>query len=79
MPAYKDHCLREDNPIEASSPLVGDPRRYIDDEAGLPPILLPRCGALIENEIAVKTDPVLRDIEVLVDERLFEQRPEAAD
>jgi N-methylhydantoinase B len=76
---YKDHCVRQDNPIEASSPLVGDPRRYIDDEPQFRQFFCPGCGTLIENEIAVKTDPVLRDIEVLADARLFEARPEAAD
>jgi N-methylhydantoinase B len=76
---YKDHCLRQDNPIEASSPLVGDPRRYIDDEPVFRQFFCPGCGSLIENEIAVRTDPVLRDIEVLVDERLLQRRPEAAE
>ena len=45
----------------------------------LPLFFCPGCGTLIENEIAVKSDPVLRDIEVLADERLFAARPEAAD
>ncbi len=76
---YKDHCLRQDNPIQASSPLVGDPRRYIDAEPVFRQFFCPGCGTLIENEIAVTTDPVLRDIEVLADDRLFESRPEAAD
>ncbi len=35
--------------------------------------------ALIENEIAVAKDPVLRDIEVVADERLLQRQPEAAD
>ena len=39
----------------------------------------PGCGTLIENEIAVAKDPVLRDIEVIVDDRLLERQPEAAD
>jgi hypothetical protein len=76
---YKDHCLREDNPIQAASPLVGDPHRFIDDEPVFRQFFCPGCGSLIENEIAVKTDPVLRDIEVVSDARLFEARPEAAD
>jgi N-methylhydantoinase B len=76
---YKDHCLREDNPIERSSPLAGDPRRFLDDEPVFRQFFCPGCGCLIENEIAVKQDPVLRDIEVVVDERLFQKRPEAAD
>jgi N-methylhydantoinase B len=76
---YKDHCLREDNPIERSSPLVGDPRRFIDDEPVFRQFFCPGCGTLIENEIAVKQDPVLRDIEIEVDESLFQRQPEAAD
>ena len=72
---YKDHCLRQDNPIEASSPLVGDPRRYIDAEPVFRQFFCPGCGTLIENEIAVKTDPVLRDIEVAADARLFAAPP----
>jgi len=32
--------------------------------AGVPPVLCPGCGALIENEIARADDPVLRDIEL---------------
>jgi N-methylhydantoinase B len=76
---YKDHCLREDNPIQASSPLVGDPHRFIDDEPVFRQFFCPGCGTLIENEIAVAQDPVLHDIEVVIDERLFEHRPEAAD
>jgi N-methylhydantoinase B len=76
---YKDHCLREDNPIEASSPLAGDPHRYIDDEPVFRQFFCPGCGTLIENEIALAQDPVLRDIEVVDDARLFQRRPEAAD
>jgi len=76
---YKDHCLRQDNPIAASSPLVGDPRRYIDEEPVFRQFFCPGCGSLIENEIAVKSDPVLRDIEVPTDPRLSEARPEAAE
>jgi N-methylhydantoinase B len=76
---YKDHCLREDNPIQASSPLVGDPHRFIDDEPVFRQFFCPGCGTLIENEIAVTQDPVLRDIEVTVDERLLQRRPEAAE
>ncbi|HEX7969970.1 MAG TPA: acetone carboxylase subunit gamma [Stellaceae bacterium] len=76
---YKDHCLREDNPIQASSPLVGDPKRFIDDEPVFRQFFCPGCGTLIENEIAVAQDPVLRDIEVVADERLLQRQPEAAD
>ncbi len=76
---YKDHCLREDSPIEASSPLVGDPSRFIDDQPAFRQFYCPGCGALIENEVAVATDPVLHDIEVSLDERLFALQAEAAE
>jgi acetone carboxylase gamma subunit len=37
------------------------------------------CGALIENEVALDTDPVLRDIEVLICKRMIMSRAEAAE
>lgn len=47
------------------NPNVGDYRRYIDDRPVFRQFFCPGCGALIENEIALASDPVLRDIEVL--------------
>ena len=76
---YKDHCVREDNPIAAANPLVGDPRRYIDDEPVFRQFFCPGCGALVENEIAVAADPVLHDIDVIADERRFDAPREAAE
>jgi N-methylhydantoinase B len=76
---YKDHCVRDDNPITASSPLVGDPKRYIDAAPVFRQFFCPSCGTLIENEITLASDPVLRDIDVVAGDDLFERQPEAAD
>jgi len=48
--------------VGESNPLVGEPSRFIDDEVAFRQFHCPGCGALIENEIAVATDPVLADI-----------------
>jgi N-methylhydantoinase B len=74
---YKDHCLREDRPVSHATPLVGNPHRYIDAIPEFRQFCCPGCGTLIENEIAISTDPVLHDIEVDVDERAI-RRPSAA-
>ena len=74
---YKDHCLREDKPVRHATPLAGDPHRYIDAEPVFRQFFCPGCGGLIENEIAIATDPVLRDIEVIVDESIAERREAA--
>jgi N-methylhydantoinase B len=62
---YKERCARSDLPIQASNPLVGDPRRFIDPLPQFRQFACPSCGTLIENEIAVAEDPVLRDVEIL--------------
>jgi N-methylhydantoinase B len=62
---YKDGCLREDSPVSASNPLVGDPRLFVDDDVAFRRFYCPGCGAEIENEIAVERDPPLRDIEIM--------------
>ena len=61
---YKERCARSDLPIQASNPLVGDPRRFIDPLPQFRQFSCPSCGALIENEIAVAEDPLLRDVEL---------------
>ena len=61
---YKAHCARHDAPIEASNPIVGDPRRFIDPLPQFRQFFCPGCGALIENEIAVSDEPLLRDVEL---------------
>jgi len=62
---YKDYCVRNDLPIEASNPIVGDPHRFIDPTPHFRQFCCPGCGLLIENEIAVADDPLLKDVEIL--------------
>ncbi|HEX8010029.1 MAG TPA: hydantoinase B/oxoprolinase family protein [Casimicrobiaceae bacterium] len=61
---YKEHCVRSDSDIRAANPNIGDYRRYIDDRPVFRQFFCPGCGALIENEVARESDPVLRDIEL---------------
>ena len=53
-----------DRPIEASNPIVGDPARFIDPRPQFRQFCCPGCGRLIENEIAVESEPVLQDVEI---------------
>jgi len=62
---YKAYCVRNDLPIQAANPIVGDPARFIDPLPQLRQFCCPGCGLLIENEIAIAEDPVLRDVEIL--------------
>src|SRR5438094_3771776 len=62
---YKDHCVRNDLPIQASNPIVGDPKRFIDPTPQFRQFCCPGCGLLIENEIAVADEPLLKDVEIL--------------
>ena len=50
--------------IQASNPIVGDPRRFIDPLPQFRVFCCPGCGLAIENEIAIAEDPPLRDVEV---------------
>ena len=59
---YKHHCIREDNPVSSSNPLIGDPARYIDDAVSFRQFFCTGCGALIDNEIAVSSDGLLHDV-----------------
>ena len=61
---YKDGCVRNDRAIETSNPIVGDPQRFIDPTPQFRQFCCPGCGLLIENEIAIAEDPVLRDVEL---------------
>ena len=61
---YKLGCNREDRHISASNPLIGEPRDFINDDIEFRQFSCPGCGTLIENEVAVASDPVLRDIEL---------------
>ncbi|PPR20016.1 MAG: hypothetical protein CFH38_01615, partial [Alphaproteobacteria bacterium MarineAlpha10_Bin1] len=63
---YKDVCLREDLPVSDSNPLVGDPADFVDDAVAFRLFHCPSCGTHIDNEIAVESDPVMRDIELLL-------------
>ena len=63
---YKDGCLREDHPVTDSNPLIGDPKRFIDDDVTFRQFFCPGCGAEIDNEIAVTQDAVLADIQLAV-------------
>jgi acetone carboxylase gamma subunit len=56
--------------IAHAVPLSGDPHRYIDADPEFRQFFCPGCGALIENEIAVSTDPVLHDIAIDINTRL---------
>jgi N-methylhydantoinase B len=61
---FKHGCVRNDLPITASNPIVGDPRRFIDPLPQFRVFCCPGCGLAIENEIAIAEDPPLRDVEV---------------
>ena len=52
-------------PIQASNPIFGDPARFIDARPQFRQFCCPQCGLLIENEIAVESDPLLKDVEIL--------------
>jgi N-methylhydantoinase B len=61
---YKAGCVRNDLPIKASNPIVGDPHRFIDPTPQFRQFCCPGCGLLIENEIAIADDPILMDIQL---------------
>ena len=61
---YKLGCNREDRHISTSNPLIGEPRDFINDDIEFRQFSCPGCGTLIENEVAVASDPVLRDIDL---------------
>jgi len=62
---YKLGCVRKDLPIEASNPIVGDPKRFIDPQPQFRQFCCPGCGLAIENEIATADEPLLKDVEIL--------------
>ena len=61
---YKMRCVRLDRPIQASNPIVGDPARFIDPTPQFRQFCCPGCGLLIENEVAVQSEPLLQDVEL---------------
>ena len=63
---YKARCARSDLPIQASNPIVGDPRRFIEPTPQFRQYCCPGCGTLIENEIAIAEDAPLADVELLL-------------
>ena len=62
---YKMRCVRLDRPIQACNPIVGDPARFIDPTPQFRQFCCPGCGLLIENEIAVESEPLLQDVVLL--------------
>ncbi len=62
---YKLACARYDAAIETANPIIGDPARFIDARPVFRQFFCPGCGRLIENEVALEGEPVLRDIELL--------------
>jgi N-methylhydantoinase B len=63
---YKLYCARIDAPIESANALIGDPSRFIDARPLFRQFVCPGCGRLIENEIALEGEALLRDIELKV-------------
>jgi N-methylhydantoinase B len=61
---YKEAAIREDNGIVRASRFLGEARRFIDAEPQFRQFFCPGCGGLIENEIALVEEPLLRDIEL---------------
>ena len=61
---YKHYCARHDAPIESANAIIGDPSRFIDARPVFRQFFCPGCGRLIENEVALEGDPLLRDIEL---------------
>jgi N-methylhydantoinase B len=61
---YKEHCVRDDREIQAANPIVGDPTRFLDETPVFRQFYCPGCGVLIENEVALADEPLLRDVEL---------------
>ncbi len=65
---YKAHALRIDRPIQVANPLIGDPRRFIDVDVEFRQFYCPECGGLLENEVCRAHDPLLWDIQLIVED-----------
>ena len=63
---YKAGCVRNDLPIKAANPIVGDPHRFIDPTPQFRQFCCPGCGVIIENEVAISEDAPLQDVELLL-------------
>jgi acetone carboxylase gamma subunit len=59
---YKLHCVRRDATAHEATPSAFEPGRFVDSTPVFRQFFCPGCGALVENELAVEGDPVLRDI-----------------
>jgi acetone carboxylase gamma subunit len=59
---YKLHCVRRDTAVHDATPTAFKPERFVDSTPVFRQFFCPGCGALVENELAVEGDPVLRDI-----------------
>jgi hypothetical protein len=57
--------VRNDMPIQAANPIVGEPGRFIDPKPQFRQFCCPGCGLLVENEIAIEADPLLKDVEIV--------------
>jgi hypothetical protein len=64
---YKHQCHRIDRAILASSTLIGEPLRFIDDLVEFRQFCCPACGGLIENEVCRAQDEILSDIQLEAD------------
>ena len=62
---YNTYFASNDLQIQAANPLVGDTARFIDPVPQFRQFCCPGCGLLVENEIAIEQDPLLRDVEIL--------------
>jgi acetone carboxylase gamma subunit len=61
---YKEHTLLRRGRLEDAGPLVGDPKRFIDDEMELREYFCPGCVTLLDSEINRAAAPLLWDIEL---------------
>ena len=61
---YKLACVSADREVRDAVPLASDPSNFLDAVPVFRQFYCPGCGTLIENEVALTGDPVLRDIEI---------------
>lgn len=59
---YKTLCIQENREISTSNPLIGDPSRFVDDAVEFRQFYCTGCGSLLDNEIAIASDPVIHDV-----------------
>jgi N-methylhydantoinase B len=65
---WKAHALLDEQPVQVSNPLIGDPKRYIDAPVRFRRYLCAGCGAQLDTEIAVGDDAPLADTMVVLPE-----------